>query len=51
VAAGVDAIFVEVHDDPSNALSDAPTQLSPHEFRILVKQVLAVRRACDSVGA
>jgi len=50
VAAGVDAIFVEVHDDPANALSDAPTQLSPDEFRTLVKQVLAIRSACDAAG-
>ena len=50
-AAGVDAVFVEVHDDPPSALSDAPTQLSPDEFRTLVTQVLAIRRACDAVGA
>jgi len=51
VAAGVDAVFAEVHDDPPSALSDAPTQLSPDEFRTLVTQVLAIRRACDAVGA
>ncbi len=45
VAAGVDAVFAEVHDDPARALSDAPTQLSPDEFRVLVKQALAVRLA------
>jgi 2-dehydro-3-deoxyphosphooctonate aldolase (KDO 8-P synthase) len=47
VAAGADAIFVEVHDDPPNALSDAATQLSPEEFRTLVVQTLAIRAACD----
>ena len=51
VAAGVDAVFAEVHDDPAHALSDAPTQLSPEEFRALVAQTLAIRKACDSVGA
>ena len=51
VAAGVDALFVEVHDDPPHALSDASTQLSPQEFRTLLIQALAIRRACDSVGA
>lgn len=50
VAAGCDAIFVEVHDDPPKALSDPATQLSPEEFRTLVTQVLAVRRALDSVS-
>ncbi len=51
VAAGVDALFVEVHDDPPSALSDASTQLSPAEFRTLVTQALALRRTCDAVGA
>ncbi|OFV81160.1 MAG: 3-deoxy-8-phosphooctulonate synthase [Acidobacteria bacterium RBG_13_68_16] len=50
VAAGVDALFAEVHDDPPKALSDAPTQLSPDEFRTLVVQTLAVRAALDAVA-
>ncbi|MFI5143388.1 MAG: 3-deoxy-8-phosphooctulonate synthase [Thermoanaerobaculales bacterium] len=50
VAAGVDAIFAEVHDDPPNALSDAPTQLSPEEFRTLVKQALVIRHAVEQLG-
>jgi 2-dehydro-3-deoxyphosphooctonate aldolase (KDO 8-P synthase) len=49
VAAGADAVFAEVHDDPPNALSDAPTQLSPDEFRTLVTHVLAIRGACDAI--
>ncbi len=51
VAAGVDAVFAEVHDDPSHALSDAPTQLSPAEFRALVTQLLAIQRAYDAATA
>jgi len=47
VAAGCDAVFVEVHDDPPRALSDPATQLSPGEFRTLAAQVLAVRRAVE----
>ena len=49
VAAGVDAVFVEVHDDPEHALSDATTQLSVEEFRMLVIHVLAVRAAVDGL--
>jgi 2-dehydro-3-deoxyphosphooctonate aldolase (KDO 8-P synthase) len=49
VAAGVDAVFAEVHDDPAHARSDAATQLSPAEFRALLTQLLAVRRAYDAV--
>jgi 2-dehydro-3-deoxyphosphooctonate aldolase (KDO 8-P synthase) len=51
VASGVDAVFVEVHDDPPKALSDAPTQLSADEFRTLVTQVLAIRRAWEQFQA
>jgi 2-dehydro-3-deoxyphosphooctonate aldolase (KDO 8-P synthase) len=51
VAAGVDALFAEVHEDPSNARSDATTQLSPDELRVLVRQALAIRRAYDETTA
>jgi 2-dehydro-3-deoxyphosphooctonate aldolase (KDO 8-P synthase) len=50
VAAGVDGIFAEVHEDPQHALSDAPTQLTPEEFHELLRQVLAVRAAYDHVA-
>jgi len=50
VAAGIDGVFAEVHDDPAHALSDPATQLSVAEFRTLVRHVLAVRRAVDSLG-
>jgi 2-dehydro-3-deoxyphosphooctonate aldolase (KDO 8-P synthase) len=50
VAAGVDGVFAEVHDDPAHALSDPTTQRSVAEFRTLVRHVLAVRRALDSLG-
>ena len=48
VAVGVDGVFAEVHDDPSHARSDAATQLSPEEFRALVRQALAIREAVKS---
>lgn len=51
VAAGVDALFVEVHPDPPHALSDASTQLSLPEFRTLLAHVSAVRAAFDSLGS
>jgi 2-dehydro-3-deoxyphosphooctonate aldolase (KDO 8-P synthase) len=50
VAAGVDGVFAEVHDDPARALSDPMTQLSVSEFRTLVRHVLAVRAALDSLS-
>ncbi len=50
VAAGVDALFVEVHPDPPHALSDAATQLSLEEFHTLLRHVVAIRAAFDSLG-
>jgi 2-dehydro-3-deoxyphosphooctonate aldolase (KDO 8-P synthase) len=40
VAVGVDALYAEVHPDPSRALSDPATQLDPVTFRALVAQAL-----------
>ncbi len=35
VAAGVDGIFMEIHPDPDNALSDGPNMLNLHQFKSL----------------
>jgi len=40
--AGVDGFFIEVHPDPSKALSDATTQLSFDEFERLIGQLEAI---------
>ncbi len=39
VAAGADAIMVEVHNDPDKALSDGPQALLPEQFADLMKQI------------
>lgn len=44
VAAGAAGLFVEVHPDPPNALSDATTQLPPPRAEALLSSVLAVHR-------
>lgn len=48
VAAGADALFVEVHPEPARALSDAASMLSLDQLESLVARVLAVR---DASGA
>lgn len=48
-AVGVDGIFVEVHPRPTEALSDATTQLDPAEFARLVTQVAAISNALNEV--
>ncbi len=45
VAAGVDALFLEVHPDPEHALSDAATMLPLSQLRSL----LAMAKAIDGV--
>ncbi|MEE9553893.1 MAG: 3-deoxy-8-phosphooctulonate synthase [candidate division Zixibacteria bacterium] len=44
VAVGVDAIFVETHPDPQNALSDKDCQLPTNEFEKLVGELLAIKK-------
>src|SRR5918995_9223 len=39
VAAGVDALFMEVHEDPDHALSDGPNSLPLRDFETLLRIV------------
>ncbi len=39
VAAGADALMVEVHHDPENALSDGPQALLPDQFNEMMRQI------------
>jgi 2-dehydro-3-deoxyphosphooctonate aldolase (KDO 8-P synthase) len=48
VAAGVDGVFMEVHDDPKNAKSDGANALDLKNLRSVLKELMAVRKA---VGA
>jgi len=42
VAAGVDALFMEVHEDPDRALSDGPNSLALEHFEGLLITVKAI---------
>ena len=44
-AVGIDALFLEVHDDPAAALSDGPNMVPLSELRGLLTQVMAVDKA------
>jgi len=44
-AAGVDGIFLEVHDNPKEAKSDGANALESTKLRGLLKEVLAIHRA------
>ncbi|MDR3561823.1 MAG: 3-deoxy-8-phosphooctulonate synthase [Negativicutes bacterium] len=42
VGAGVDALFLEVHDNPAEALSDGPNMLYIEQLEAMLKDVLAI---------
>jgi len=51
VAAGVDGIFMEVHDNPKEAKSDGANSLESTKLRTVLKELLAVRKALDVASA
>jgi 2-dehydro-3-deoxyphosphooctonate aldolase (KDO 8-P synthase) len=48
VAAGVDGVFLEVHDNPKEAKSDGANALESTQLRGLLKELLAVHGALQS---
>jgi 2-dehydro-3-deoxyphosphooctonate aldolase (KDO 8-P synthase) len=51
VAAGVDGVFMEVHDNPKEAKSDGANALDSRNLRGLLKELLAVRKAIELARA
>jgi 2-dehydro-3-deoxyphosphooctonate aldolase (KDO 8-P synthase) len=47
VAAGIDGLFLEVHDDPANAKSDGANALDLKLLRPLLEKLLAIRAAAE----
>ena len=47
VAAGVDALLIEVHNDPENALCDGAQSLLPEQFEQLMKRLRLIAEAVD----
>jgi 2-dehydro-3-deoxyphosphooctonate aldolase (KDO 8-P synthase) len=50
VAAGIDGIFMEVHDNPKLAKSDGANALDLKNLRATLQQLLAVHKAAASNG-
>lgn len=42
IAAGADALMIEVHHDPDNALSDGPQSLYPEQFGQLIRDLYVI---------
>jgi 2-dehydro-3-deoxyphosphooctonate aldolase (KDO 8-P synthase) len=51
VAAGVDGVFMEVHDNPKEAKSDGANALESTKLRGVLKELLAVKLALDAAHA
>src|SRR5712675_1538937 len=51
VAAGVDGVFMEVHDNPKEAKSDGANALDTRNLRGVLKELLAVKKALDAAHA
>ncbi|HSE38789.1 MAG TPA: 3-deoxy-7-phosphoheptulonate synthase [Blastocatellia bacterium] len=49
IAAGADAIMVEVHNHPEQALSDGPQALLPDMFKQLVAEVRAIHKVIAEI--
>lgn len=51
VAAGVDGVFMEVHDNPKEAKSDGANALDTRDLRAVLKELQAVKKALDVAHA
>jgi 2-dehydro-3-deoxyphosphooctonate aldolase (KDO 8-P synthase) len=51
VAAGVDGVFLEVHDNPKEAKSDGANALDSTKLREVLKELLVLRKALDVARA
>jgi 2-dehydro-3-deoxyphosphooctonate aldolase (KDO 8-P synthase) len=49
VAAGVDGVFMEVHDNPKEAKSDGANALESTKLRAVLKELLAIKKAMAEV--
>lgn len=49
VAAGVDGLFFEVHPEPSNAMSDAATQVPLEQFHAMVRELMQLQDCMQSI--
>jgi 3-deoxy-7-phosphoheptulonate synthase len=47
VAAGVDGLLIEVHNDPENALCDGAQSLLPDQFEQLTHRLRLIAEAVD----
>jgi 2-dehydro-3-deoxyphosphooctonate aldolase (KDO 8-P synthase) len=49
-AVGIDGLFIEVHPDPDQGLSDGPNMVPLHRVEPLLEQLLAIRAPLQEQG-
>ena len=47
VAAGADALIIEVHNDPEHALTDGAQSITPQQFADMMKSIRRIAAAVD----
>jgi 2-dehydro-3-deoxyphosphooctonate aldolase (KDO 8-P synthase) len=51
IAAGADGVFLEVHEDPDNALCDGPNSLPIDQLHGLLSQLISIKKALSADSA
>ena len=49
-AVGIDALFMEIHEDPDNALSDGPNMIPIARLENVLRDILCVRQSIDATN-
>ena len=47
-AVGIDALFMEIHDNPDNAPSDGPNMIPLANLEKILREVISVNRSLES---
>ena len=48
---GIDGVFMEVHKDPDNAMSDGPNQVYLKDLEKILSNLMLVRKACQQMAS
>lgn len=48
-AVGIDALFMEIHEDPDHALSDGPNMIPLAQLEKVLQEILRVRHSLESI--
>ena len=49
-AIGIDALFMEIHEDPDNALSDGPNMIPLARLETVLKEIINVRQSIEATN-